>query len=312
MKKIIPFLFFSFIFITPVYPQKKATTEDGQKIIIHDDGSWISADAISIRKKPFLLKTPSFKGVVGYSKKQIVSPVLKMIKANPNEITNTEAWFKQNGLSLPVYKVPDSFMREKGNCPSKIPRSYKDNMLIKAIYSQKYIFLVYGNNFSEGRYLLILDKSTYKTLHLLDFKNYSLSPSHNQKEYESIFQSITWASIVDDILYVSNDHGTYASESRGMNAYITAIHLQDYTVSWRSEPLICNTLNFKIIGDVIICGYGFTAEPDYLYMLNRYSGIVIKKIRLKTGPDYIIKKGNKLYVRTYNTDYLFEIRTDTQ
>ena len=28
--------------------------------------------------------------------------------------------------------------------------------------------------------------------------------------------------------------------------------------------------DFEIVDDIIFCGYGFTAEPDYLYQLDIY------------------------------------------
>ena len=69
---------------------------------------------------------------------------------------------------------------------------------------------------------------------------------------------------------------------------------------------MANADNFAIIDDFIICGYGFTAEDDYLYILDKYTGKVLDRILLKTGPDYIYEIGDKLYVRTYNTNYVFD------
>ena len=33
-----------------------------------------------------------------------------------------------------------------------------------------------------------------------------------------------------------------------------------------------NSMNFVVKGDVILCGYGFTSEEDYLYQINRNTG----------------------------------------
>ena len=93
-----------------------------------------------------------------------------------------------------------------------------------------------------------------------------------------------------------------------MNAYITAIDLSTNEIIWRTNPLTCNTLNFVLYDDMIVCGYGFTQEPDYLYTVNKKSGAIAQKILLKSGPNYIIQKENQLFVRTYNTDYIFEIK----
>ena len=78
-----------------------------------------------------------------------------------------------------------------------------------------------------------------------------------------------------------------------MNAYITALDRNSNQIIWRSQPLICNASNFIIIDRVIICGYGFTAEPDYLYLIDKTTGNILQQIKLKTAPSYIIPKDNK-------------------
>lgn len=50
------------------------------------------------------------------------------------------------------------------------------------------------------------------------------------------------------------------------------------------------------------------AKPeDYLYVLDEGTGEVLRKVKVASGPDYIIAKGGKLHVRTYNTDYVFTL-----
>jgi hypothetical protein len=71
---------------------------------------------------------------------------------------------------------------------------------------------------------------------------------------------------------------------------------------------ISNAENFEVIDDYLITGYGFTAEPDYIYVLRRKTGKAIQKIKIKSGPDYIIRKNNDIYVRAYDTDYVFRIQ----
>jgi hypothetical protein len=48
-------------------------------------------------------------------------------------------------------------------------------------------------------------------------------------------------------------------------------------------------------------------ESKYNLIADRYTGKVMDRILLKTAPTYIIKKDNILYVRTYNTDYEFDV-----
>lgn len=66
-------------------------------------------------------------------------------------------------------------------------------------------------------------------------------------------------------------------------------------------------MNFLVKGDVIFCGYGFTAEDDYLYQLDKNTGEVIDRLSLKKMPDLMAEKDDRLYVHTYSYDYVIEI-----
>ena len=60
-------------------------------------------------------------------------------------------------------------------------------------------------------------------------------------------------------------------------------------------------------GGAILSGYGFTSEPDFLFVLDRASGRVLSKVKVASGPDYLIEKDGDLLVRTYDHDYVFAI-----
>ncbi|AFZ34058.1 hypothetical protein Sta7437_0449 [Stanieria cyanosphaera PCC 7437] len=233
---------------------------------------------------------------------------LQLISTTPNQITDTEAWFERNNLSLPTYQVPNFNLNQLGDLPDYLPRSFGDNILVKAIHYRDRDFLIYGNDYGDGRYLFSYDSDSHQFTAGYDFSNYSLSPDYVESDLDFVNQSLTWVNQEDNILYVSHRHNTYAQSSLGMNGYLTAINTDNNQIIWRSQPLVCNAGNFEIINEVIICGYGFTAEPDFLYLIDKNNGKVLQQINLKTAPDYIIRKGNKLYVRTYDTDYIFEIK----
>ena len=286
--------------------QVEAVTENGDRVLLYDDGTWKSAHELKIDKEAFVMAPPGFSGSVKNGS-AAVSHKISVLSSSPNEITDDEKWFRENDLSLPVYSVPNSFRGIKGDVPEGTPVSYRGEMLVRAMYSDKYTFFVYGRNFSEGRYLIITDREVTKVHHILDFKNYVLSPDYVEADRMFIDQSIGWVEVEGNTLFISHGHNTYAESSKGMNAYITAIDLTDYSVLWRTKPLVCNTHNFIIYDDMIVCGYGFTAEKDYMYTLNKETGAVAQKLLIKTGPDIIVRKGDKLYVRTYNRDYIFKV-----
>ena len=117
------------------------------------------------------------------------------------------------------------------------------------------------------------------------------------------------AVLEDGVLYLGQTHLGYAAETGGHNAYITAVSVASAEVLWRSRPLVANTRNFVVAGDVIVTGYGFTSEPDFLYALSASTGKVLATQKLKKGPMYIVHSGDTLEVRTYDRDYTIELIT---
>jgi len=196
---------------------------------------------------------------------------LKIIEETANEIIDTEEWFGEYDLRYGVVN-PDEEYHCIAEWGSPIVTVYKGEQCVAE----------------------------------LEFTEYMYSPDYVEMDKDFIEEEVHHAIIKDDVLYVSTFHYTYAA-SAPSNAYITAISLEDYSVLWKSQPLVCNSLNFEIVDDIIFCGYGFTAEDDYLYQLDRLTGCVLDQYTLKSKPDYIIYKDGKLYVRTYNTNYVMEV-----
>jgi serine/threonine protein kinase len=234
---------------------------------------------------------------------------LKIYSLRPNNITDTDGWFESNQLPrLPEVLLPiQSSDTAYQNLPKAIPRSWRGKKLITAITQRDRALLIYGDVYYNALLLASLNTSAGAFEYGLDFKNYGYAPENLPEDREFTHQYIQWASQIDDILYVSHGHNTYASSSKGMTGYITAINVKDKRVLWSSPALISNAKNFEVIDDYLVAGYGFTEEPDFLYALQRKTGDVLQKIKLKSGPEYIIRKNDEIYVRTYDTDYLFEI-----
>lgn len=229
---------------------------------------------------------------------------LAIVSSKRNQITDEEAWFAANDLKLPLYRVTDA----SSELPPNAPTSYKGNLLIKAIRQDKTITLIYGKDYASGRYLIAMDKESGKFRYGFDFINYTQSPEYIAADRDYIFQSTQWAVEEGNTIYVSHNHMTYARSSKGMNAYITAIDTRSNRVLWRSQPLISNAGNFEIINDLIVSGYGFTAEPDFLYLLDKKTGDVRQQLAVKSKADYIIHKNNKIYVRMYDTDVVVNLK----
>ena len=117
-----------------------------------------------------------------------------------------------------------------------------------------------------------------------------------------------WAKEAGGVLYAQTGHLTYARSSYGLNAYLNAIDLKTKRLLWRSPALVANTRNFVLAGDVIVSGYGFTAEPDYLYALDRSTGQVLARLLLPSAPEQIARHGSTLTVRTYDHLVVVKLR----
>ncbi len=64
---------------------------------------------------------------------------------------------------------------------------------------------------------------------------------------------------------------------------------------------------FVVSGDLIVSGYGFTAEPDFLYLLDRRTGKVLDRLAVPSAPEVIRLRGERLFVRTYDRDVVARI-----
>lgn len=230
--------------------------------------------------------------------------LLVLLSSKRNRIIDTDDWFRNNGLSLAEYELPNQTLGKLGNLPPGVPRQFRGNVLLKAITQPGMALLIYGTDPTGARHLVAadLERNTYR--YAYDFTNYLYPPGGDPRGRAGP-QGVVWAVERDGVLYVANSHLTYARESRGMNAYITAIRAGTDLVLWRSQPLVSNAFTFEVAGDFVVSGYGFTAEPDFMYVLNRSTGDVVQRVSVRTAPEFIIRKGERLYVRGYNTDFIF-------
>lgn len=160
-------------------------------------------------------------------------------------------------------------------------------------------FVVYGKDGATGRYLVAYDRGA-DALYGFDFASLAWPPRIKPGDRSLVYEQPQWAQESDDVLYVENANLTYAASSYGRNGYLTAIDLKTRRTIWRSPALVGNALDFLVTPRYLITGYGFTNEPDYLYVLDRRSGRVLGGLLLPNGPETITRKGNVVHVRTYD------------
>ena len=195
-----------------------------------------------------------------------------------NEITDEEKWLADNSLMKPGFPYCD----------------------------ENYQYETSGDNAYDTYLLTLSDLETGKAIVTLDFGNYRYGTEYVKEDYDFISQRIIYAQAKDGVLYVATGHNTY-SASCAQTAYITAIDLSDYHVIWKTEPLTCNSYSFAFVDNFIVCGYGFTDEEDSLKVIDRNTGKVQSDIPVKSMPEYVIFQNGKLYVRTYDTNYVYSV-----
>lgn len=113
------------------------------------------------------------------------------------------------------------------------------------------------------------------------------------------------ACLENGIFYGASVMNGYAQPD---SCFMFAYDLENEKLLWRSADQTYNSMNFLVKGDVIFCGYGFTAEDDYLYQLDKNTGEVIDRLPLKKMPDLMAVKDDRLYVHTYSYDYVIEVQ----
>ncbi len=205
---------------------------------------------------------------------------LELVSEKENDIIDLEVWLEENNLSAP-----------------ELP------------YSDEKYFYDYTGVFYETTNLVISETTDMKYIYQIDLTDFSMLPGKTIDPDQTFTDDrgyVNYAKIEDNLLYVSTGHRGY-TENNPSTGYITAIDLESGEVIWKTAPQISNARNFEIVGDVIVCGYGFTDESDYLYVLNKSNGQVMEQIPLKTQAEYIVAKDSTLYVRTYNRNYEFAI-----
>lgn len=252
--------------------------------------------------KPVRLGAPQWNAPAVQTAAQVNPAPLKITSVTPNKITDDENWIQTNQLSICFWSLPNHFGNNLPAVPVQFPLTCKGLNVTSAWHISGNVFFVYGDSI-----LIAADSLTGKPICAYDLGAYMYSPKVIETERMYVRQEIRFARLEDSVLYIANFHNTYANSSGNQNGYLTAVDLRTNIVKWRSAALVNNSSTFVIKNGFIYCGYGFTKEPDFIYLLNSTTGAVARSMPVKSGPSSIIAKGNKLYVRTYNTDYVFDI-----
>ena len=255
---------------------------------------------------PVLVKKTAFpyraKGLKDATKAKVR---LKQVAATKNAITDDEEWFHKNILPHPPEPIEEDFRYVPAETRwgmLKFFRSRDDGRHL-AIYEkarvrpeakeEKGFSAIYDKSYNYSAVVFNADYSPEKLILLEDF-------------YTGILR-MNNAWFVGKTLYFDCNYNGYASLSKKQTGYLAALDVETGKVIWTTAALTSGYRGFLVYNDVIFTGYGFTDEPDFLFVINRYTGKVLQKLKLKSAPSYIVAKKGKLYVRTYDHDYVFAI-----
>lgn len=248
-------------------------------------------------RKPVAIETPNFK-VKKPATIKATGP-LKLVSAKQNSITDDDRWINEHSGGQ-----ADGYFAD--NAPAAIPRSLDGSKLNRVIVDNAgdKVIGLYGYFKEEPLRLIVTDGEMKSVEHYLDLENFKWAPVAVRYAFSNLYGH--WARVVDDVLYLAFGHNTYASSSEGMTAYLCAIDLNTYAIKWIAGPTVARG-SFDFSYNRIVCGYGFTDEPDYLYLLDKKTGKIMQRVKLRKAPERVVVTGDNVYVRTYSYDYTFRI-----
>ena len=229
-----------------------------------------------------ILPEPDFTGHV--LRRDMTRPqvTLRQVSCRQNDITDYDAWLNNNGLTPSEVRYWNEPMDEMR------PRYRYD--------TDGYSVVSFGVHYGATETLIIADPSLQTLYKAYDFREFRFSPK-TPKAYAN--QIVDFVQIEGNILYVCHTSNSYPSEAGYQTGYISAIDMRTDEILWTTEPMTCNS-DFAIVGNSIVCGYGFSDNPDHLYVVDKYSGQRLQKIPLKKMATMILSKADRVYVRTYS------------
>jgi hypothetical protein len=125
---------------------------------------------------------------------------------------------------------------------------------------------------------------------------FALDPFLSRKDHLEI-QDMRYA---DGVLYFNEACQSYSREAQGKCSSLIAVEPLTKTLLWRTRPLVSNA-TFLVAGRYLITGYGFTAEPDALFLVRRSDGKVMSSTPIPSAHSTLdLAPDGVLTVGTYN------------
>ena len=203
--------------------------------------------------------------------------------------------------------------------PEGVPAVYDDKWALNDVFTDgDFPVAIYGRMPSDkplpwgqteqdiscrGRdpHLIMLLDPSKEVKKVYNTRNITITPK------DSLFQRVEWAVVKDGVLYFSECAST-APDKNSQGSYLVAVDINTDKTLWISKPRTVNSSNFLIVGNSIICGLGGSGIPDYIYVLNRYTGVKTREYWIPTAATWFaIGDDNTLYVTLYDKHIAFKI-----
>ena len=101
------------------------------------------------------------------------------------------------------------------------------------------------------------------------------------------------------ILFFNAVCPSYSADYLGKCSEVIALDAQSGDIKWRSNYLVSNS-NIRPLGNVLVTGYGFTDENDFVYVLDAETGKTLQKLKVDSAPDAIGILDSQVVVGTYS------------
>lgn len=100
---------------------------------------------------------------------------------------------------------------------------------------------------------------------------------------------------------------TYASRLENKCNQLFCYDLQEKTLRWKSDYLSSRDI-FTLDDRYVYSGYGFTNEPDFVYLIDRNDGKTLSQCPVASAPQYMQLTNDGLFVEDYRKNgYLFRV-----
>ena len=119
--------------------------------------------------------------------------------------------------------------------------------------------------------------------------------------------SITWAAMEGDDIILSLDSGSRCDEKPRFMGLMLRVGLADMGVKWVSPFNVVND-NFIVTDKYIYSADGGSCQEDHVYQLDKSTGGVLARMKVKTSADELWLDGDRLVLQLYEGAEVWQLK----